>query len=81
MAVQLIAVCAAGCGNRGCEHILQEYSIPTAESKYNSWTAEEIDFIQGTLNESLSTVALVLGRTYYATARARSLVTRGLLRS
>lgn len=77
---QLVAFCTTGCRNKNCEHILQAYSLPDAESKGARWTSAEIAFIEGTQEEPLSSIALTLGRTYYATSKARSLVKRGLLR-
>jgi hypothetical protein len=78
--VQLVAVCPI-CVCLGCEHILQEVSLPTAESKGSPWTVEEAAFLRDTLDESLTEVARTLGRTYYATARARSLAKRGKLKT
>jgi hypothetical protein len=79
-ALQLIAVCALGCRNAACEHILQETSLPMAEKRRARWTAAEIAFIEGTHDEPLADVADALGRTYYGTSKARSLVKRGLLK-
>jgi hypothetical protein len=79
--VQLIAVCTTGCkANSGCEHILQEQTIPTAKARYSRWTGEELDFILDTQSEPLSDVAVVLNRTYYAVSRVRSLIKRGILK-
>jgi hypothetical protein len=39
----------------------------------------EIAFVRATADEPLSTVAVALGRTYYGTAKVRSLVKRGIL--
>jgi hypothetical protein len=79
-AVQLIAVCGV-CSYTGCGHILQEHTLPTARQRHTRWTADEIAFIQDTLDESLADVALVLDRTYYGVARARLLVKRGILKT
>jgi hypothetical protein len=79
--MQLVAFCASGCRNMACEHILQAYSLPDAELKGKLWTSAEVAFIQGTGEEPLKDVALALGRTYYAVAKARSLVKRGILKT
>jgi hypothetical protein len=79
--IQLIAVCAFGCNNMGCEHVLQENTLPSAESKYAPWTESELAFIKDTQDETLTDVALALGRTYYATSKTRSLVKRGILKA
>jgi hypothetical protein len=78
-AVQLIAVCTHGCNNSGCEHILQEITLPTAESNGTRWMTAEIDYVKYTQHLSISTVAVALGRTYYATAHVRSKIKRGML--
>jgi hypothetical protein len=79
--VQLVLICKTGCDRQGCEHVLQEVSLPTAESKGTPWTDEELEFLLNTTDESLTEVARALGRTYYATSRARSLHKRGILRT
>jgi hypothetical protein len=79
--VQLVAICTNGCIYTGCEHVYQEHTLPTAEARSSRWTAEELDLIQDTMNEPLADVALVLGRTYYGTARARVQVKRGILKT
>jgi hypothetical protein len=81
MALQLVAVCAAGCRNTACEHILQEQSLPEAEARNTRWTSAQIAFIEGTREEPLAEVARALDRTYYAVSKARSLVKRGILRA
>jgi hypothetical protein len=78
--VQLVLICKTGCDSQGCEHVLQEVSLPTAESKGSSWTDEELEFLLDTMEEPLSDVARTLGRTYYATAKVRSLAKRGILK-
>jgi hypothetical protein len=79
--VQLVVVCRTGCrANSGCEHILQEQTLPTAELKGKLWTDDELAFIRDTQDEPLSDVAVVLGRTYYAVSRVRSLAKRGILK-
>jgi len=80
-AVQLVVVCTTGCKRNGCEHILQEVSLPNAEAKGNPWTPEELAFLLDTTDETLSDVAAALNRTYYATSRARSLAKRGILKT
>jgi RNase P protein component len=80
-AVQLVVICRTGCASNGCEHLQQEVSLPTATLKNKAWTADEIEFIQETLNEPLGDVALLLNRTYYATAVTRSRVKRGMLKT
>jgi hypothetical protein len=81
MAVQLVIICAFCDKNAGCEHILQENSLPTAEAKNTRWSSAELAFIEGTQEEPLAEVARALGRTYYGTSKARSLVKRGILRA
>jgi hypothetical protein len=78
-AVQLVAVCTFGCGYLGCEHVLQEDTLPTAQWRGKRWLDYEIAYIQDTQDQPLSSVAVALGRTYYATAHARSLIKRGIL--
>jgi hypothetical protein len=80
-AVQLVAICRSGCGRQGCGHVLQEVTLPTAELKGATWTDEEIAFIQDTLDEPLSVIALTLNRTYFGTAKARSLIRRGIMKA
>jgi hypothetical protein len=79
MAVQLVIICTTGCERQSCEHVLQEHSLPLAESKGKAWTSAELAFIEGTQEEPLAEVARALGRTYYATSQARSLLKRGKL--
>lgn len=79
--VQLTAFCQAGCKYVGCEHILQEHSLPNAVARSTRWTTDEIALIKDTLNEPLPDIALVLGRTYYAVARARYQFKRGILKA
>ena len=80
-ALQLVVICTFGCERQGCEHVHQEYSLPTAEARNTRWSSAELAFIEGTQEESLSEVARALGRTYYGTAQARSKVKRGILRA
>lgn len=79
--IQLALLCTYGCAYTGCSHLLQEESLPTAESKGERWSDAEIAFIEGTQDESITEVARALNRTYYATAHARSKVKRGILRA
>ena len=79
--VQLIAVCTTCTLNSGCEHILQEISLPTAVRKSAPWTVDEIEFIRETMDEPLGDVALILNRTYYAVSKTRSLLKRGILKA
>lgn len=78
--VQLVALCIFGCKYSGCEHVYQEHTLPTAVARHSRWTDDEIAFIEGTMDEPLTEVALALGRTYYATARRRSTCKRGILK-
>ena len=80
-ALQLAVVCTFGCSYTGCGHILQEHTLPDAKQRGSSWSDAEVAFIEGTMDEPLSEVARALNRTYYGTARARSHVKRGILRS
>jgi hypothetical protein len=81
MAVQLVVICRTGCDNNGCEHIHQEVSLPTAKLSGKPWTDDDVAFILDTLDEPLGDVALILNRTYYATALARSKAKRGILKA
>jgi hypothetical protein len=78
--VQLVLICTAGCAYPGCEHVFQEQTLPTAESKHARWTADELALIKEAWDEPLADVALVLGRTYYSVSRARYQIKRGLLK-
>ena len=78
-AVQLVIVCGYCTRNAGCEHILQEQTLPTAKARGRLWTSAELAFIEGTQEEPLSEVARALDRTYYAVSKARSLLRHGLL--
>jgi hypothetical protein len=78
--VKVISIgCTAGCITGGCQHILQEYSLPKAEYNNKPWTPGEFQFVQDTMAEPLYEVAECLGRTYYATAQARMRIKRGVL--
>ena len=77
--VQLVAVCGS-CSKSECEHILQEYSRPTASEHQNPWTTEELLFIRETTDCNLSEVARALGRTYYAVGKVRSCLKSGKIK-
>lgn len=77
--IQLIAVCDT-CSQSACEHILQEYSRPTASEHRTLWTTEELLFVRETIDCNLSEVARALGRTYYATGKIRSYLKSGKIR-
>jgi hypothetical protein len=74
--VQLVAFCKT-CSQNGCEHVLQEYSKPTAYEKGTLWSTEELLFVRETTDCNLSEVARALGRTYYAVGKIRSHIKSG----
>jgi predicted nucleic acid binding AN1-type Zn finger protein len=79
--VQLLAHCPTCKQYAGCEHILQEESLPNAESKGKTWTPAELEVIKATQDIPLKVVAEALNRTYYATSKTRSLVKKGILKT
>ena len=75
---QRTVTCDAGCPQKSCSHYQQKMSLPTTTVRRARWTHEEIELVLDTMDQPLAVVAEALGRTYYATALARSRVKHGI---